>query len=97
MIHSNCFDFTDTNECLNENQCTGEHIKCNNIEGSYECICEEGFVKDSNGVCEIDVKGMFLIFVLSNGESFSFLSTRLKMLKCLSCSFILGFVVVAAV
>ncbi|KAL3982339.1 TLR4 regulator and MIR-interacting MSAP family protein [Acanthocheilonema viteae] len=46
----------DVNECLGKNRCSGEHIKCNNTEGSYECICEKGFVKDSNGVCEIDVK-----------------------------------------
>lgn len=54
--------FADANECLDENVCTGEHIKCNNTEGSYECICEEGFVKGSDGVCEIDVKGMLGFF-----------------------------------
>ncbi|EJD75709.1 latent transforming growth factor beta binding protein 4 [Loa loa] len=46
----------DVNECFDEDRCTGEHVKCNNTEGSYECICEKGFVKGSNGVCEVDIE-----------------------------------------
>ncbi|VDN81660.1 unnamed protein product [Brugia pahangi] len=46
----------DANECLDENRCTGEHVKCSNTDGSYECICEKGFVKGSKGICEVDVK-----------------------------------------
>uniref|UniRef100_A0A915PCI0 EGF-like domain-containing protein n=1 Tax=Setaria digitata TaxID=48799 RepID=A0A915PCI0_9BILA len=54
----------DVNECLGGNQCNGEHIQCNNTEGSYECVCEEGFVKGSDGACEVDVE----VHSASDGE-----------------------------
>ncbi|VDK78599.1 unnamed protein product [Gongylonema pulchrum] len=49
----------DVDECLEEGRCGGEHSKCINTEGSYDCTCEEGFVKNSNGACDIDVRGKF--------------------------------------
>ncbi|VDM97277.1 unnamed protein product [Thelazia callipaeda] len=46
----------DINECESENRCSGKHMKCHNLEGSYECVCEEGFVIDSKGNCKINVE-----------------------------------------
>lgn len=31
---------------------------CVNTEGSYDCECEKGFVKNADGMCTVDVQGM---------------------------------------
>lgn len=45
----NCVD---VNECEEEvtRPCTGEGEECQNTEGSYECVCADGFVPE-DGVC----------------------------------------------
>ena len=41
----------DMDECdLDLDDCDA-HAVCNNIESSFECICQDGYVMDSNEVC----------------------------------------------
>ena len=40
-------DYPDINECLNNAVCTGSHVSCINIEGSFVCVCEAGFARPS--------------------------------------------------
>ncbi|KAJ8039394.1 Fibulin-2 [Holothuria leucospilota] len=56
------YRFTDTTEtsCIDINECEeGSHgcdsrlyLVCFNMDGSYSCECEEGYTRDSQGVCE---------------------------------------------
>ena len=45
MRGANC---TDVDECLNVGKCVNGH--CVNSEGSYECLCPEGFELNPTGV-----------------------------------------------
>ncbi|KAK3595092.1 hypothetical protein CHS0354_043192 [Potamilus streckersoni] len=41
----------DQDECSNIGVCTGTHTYCLNNPGSYQCLCENGYAKDTNGSC----------------------------------------------
>ena len=41
----------DINECLSSHNCTGHNEVCENIVGSYRCICASGYRRDNNGNC----------------------------------------------
>ena len=40
----------DINECLDADAC-GDNASCENNDGSYSCICDDGFVKDDADEC----------------------------------------------
>ena len=47
---------SDVNECAGEAEepvCTGANEACENTDGSYRCICAEGYVR-KEGICEED-------------------------------------------
>ncbi|UMM29389.1 hypothetical protein L5515_011773 [Caenorhabditis briggsae] len=46
----------DVNECSNQSACTKDHEVCVNTIGSYQCDCEEGYKKDDEGKCQLDVE-----------------------------------------
>lgn len=48
----------DINECLNETICT-DNSKCTNKNGSYECICNNGFYKTDDGTCSVCKDGHY--------------------------------------
>lgn len=42
----------DINECEEDKSlCTGDKQHCENKDGTYECVCEEGFILDSENIC----------------------------------------------
>ena len=45
-MHFNCFVLLDINECAVENGGCGQI--CNNLPGTYECKCEDGYLLDTN-------------------------------------------------
>ena len=51
--HENCFLFSDVDECSDPNleECRANSV-CRNNEGSYECECNKGYIKNDNGDCE---------------------------------------------
>jgi len=44
-IGSNCDD--DENECVVGSASCGRHATCENTDGSYECVCEDGYLGDA--------------------------------------------------
>ena len=59
LLHKNakrltlCFA-SDVDECKQGNhQCKGTGQKCVNIQGSYECQCEEGYLKSGANNCKL--------------------------------------------
>ena len=45
---------SDVDECKQGNhQCKGTGQKCVNIQGSYECQCEEGYLKSGANNCKL--------------------------------------------
>ena len=43
----------DIDECaLLTDNCNENSSKCRNTEGSFECECLSGFVKNGNGICQ---------------------------------------------
>ncbi|KTF72755.1 hypothetical protein cypCar_00047404 [Cyprinus carpio] len=42
----------DEDECVVSPTACGDHAQCENTEGSYNCICNEGFKKSSVQTCE---------------------------------------------
>ena len=54
------FVILDINECEEDKTlCTGERQHCENNDGSYECICETGYVLDVENNCIPKPKGKF--------------------------------------
>lgn len=53
----------DLDECLEENKCTKANEHCINLVGSYRCECTEGYKRNKDQECEIDVEGLFNFFV----------------------------------
>ena len=53
----------DVNECLETPDICGANSTCSNTDGSYQCGCVEGFVKDN---CTDLCTGK-LTFIFSNG------------------------------
>lgn len=51
MIDGTCQDI---NECLDGTCGTGSDV-CFNTQGSFLCLCKEGFVRDGKGVCQPNV------------------------------------------
>ena len=47
----------DINECEGINDCTDPFSYCRNTEGSYECLCKEGF--NATGMLTITCVGKF--------------------------------------
>ncbi|XP_029427739.1 latent-transforming growth factor beta-binding protein 4 isoform X2 [Rhinatrema bivittatum] len=45
---------TDINECLNSSIC-GEHTMCQNLIGSYQCVCDQGYEGARDGRQCVDV------------------------------------------
>lgn len=43
---------SDEDECVVSPTACGDHAQCENTEGSYNCICNEGFKKSSVQTCE---------------------------------------------
>ncbi|CAF4428795.1 unnamed protein product, partial [Adineta steineri] len=41
----------DIDECLLSNNCTGNNEICENIPGSYKCICARGYRRDEHNNC----------------------------------------------
>ncbi|CAL1543309.1 unnamed protein product [Lymnaea stagnalis] len=41
----------DVDECTEHPEYCGEYTKCNNLNGSFECHCLEGFNQNSNATC----------------------------------------------
>ena len=69
------FLILDINECEEDKTlCTGERQHCENNDGSYECICETGYVLDVENNCIPKPKGkvfeyfLILSFVLLNPD-----------------------------
>ena len=55
------FVILDINECEEDKTlCTGERQHCENNDGSYECICETGYVLDVENNCIPKPKGKLL-------------------------------------
>ena len=42
----------DINECLMEDTCNATTENCINTEGSYACICKNGFLRNEDKLCE---------------------------------------------
>ncbi|RNA27933.1 hypothetical protein BpHYR1_013493 [Brachionus plicatilis] len=56
----------DANECLNENECQ-KNALCFNTEGSYKCVCKDGYI--GNGIfCEEEITKIFLRVIKILGE-----------------------------
>jgi len=45
-----CVVCIDTNECLEDNVCG--RGQCVNVDGGFECRCEDGYVPGADGTCE---------------------------------------------
>lgn len=48
----------DVDECKAEGdneRCKGEYEICVNTEGSFRCDCEVGYIRNKDGICEVDV------------------------------------------
>ncbi|GMT23685.1 hypothetical protein PFISCL1PPCAC_14982 [Pristionchus fissidentatus] len=48
----------DVDECKaegNNERCTGAYEVCFNTAGSFRCDCETGYIRNKEGVCEVDV------------------------------------------
>ncbi|UMM29391.1 hypothetical protein L5515_011773 [Caenorhabditis briggsae] len=58
----------DVNECSNQSACTKDHEVCVNTIGSYQCDCEEGYKKDDEGKCQLDVEGLKAATEQKNAE-----------------------------
>lgn len=41
----------DINECVDKDLCPGQHLRCENTVGGFECNCVSGFKKDSDELC----------------------------------------------
>jgi len=46
----------DVDECLEEGTCTKANERCINLVGSYRCECSEGFRRNKNHECELDIE-----------------------------------------
>ena len=46
-VDTNTYTHADVDECSGANDC--QQI-CINTEGSYECMCEQGFMLDADGI-----------------------------------------------
>lgn len=52
------FLLPDINECEEDKTlCSGDKQHCENNDGSYACVCEEGFILDSENNCIPKPKG----------------------------------------
>ncbi|KAK6470641.1 latent-transforming growth factor beta-binding protein 4 isoform X1 [Huso huso] len=47
-------DCVDINECVNDTVC-GDHAFCQNLIGSYQCLCDQGYKAGRNGRSCVDV------------------------------------------
>ncbi|MGH0151915.1 UNVERIFIED_CONTAM: hypothetical protein FKN15_020722 [Acipenser sinensis] len=47
-------DCVDINECVNDTVC-GDHAFCQNLIGSYQCLCDQGYEAGRNGRSCVDV------------------------------------------
>ena len=56
----------DVNECANTATpaCTGANEMCSNTAGSFTCLCEPGFTRDTNNACVGQYDENFLRFCL---------------------------------
>jgi len=45
------FNLTDIDECISMTKPCGNTSDCNNILGSYTCVCRQGFIADGSGYC----------------------------------------------
>lgn len=44
---------TDINECtVPSHTCTATHEQCRNTAGAFRCACVDGYVKNSEGICQ---------------------------------------------
>uniref|UniRef100_A0A914DWQ0 protein disulfide-isomerase n=1 Tax=Acrobeloides nanus TaxID=290746 RepID=A0A914DWQ0_9BILA len=46
----------DVDECADDNKCIKEHEECVNLVGSFRCACKEGYRRNSNDECELDIE-----------------------------------------
>ena len=70
-VHAPLYSFLlDRNECKLGHQQGGHncpaHSTCVNTIGSFECNCEDGFIKNANGRCEGILLKMFCAILLTN-------------------------------
>ena len=61
------FAYVDIDECIANNDTCDSLAECKNTDGSYECICPEGYKKDEN-TCEgrfnmLDLPVLFIISI----------------------------------
>lgn len=61
-----CF-VVDINECKKKSACA-KNAKCTNAEGSYSCICAQGYSGDGLNFC--DGKGFYILRSLIPGFQF---------------------------
>lgn len=56
----------DIDECVTTNQCV-KNSNCNNTEGSYQCLCAEGYVgdgrKDGEGCIQLPQSKKIIILI----------------------------------
>lgn len=56
IISCKCYGFcsADINECLHNttNDCDGLTSTCNDTDGSYECVCLDGFTAVDSRTCQ---------------------------------------------
>lgn len=54
----------DVDECLEENKCPKSNERCINLVGSYRCECSEGYKRNKDQECEINIEGLFDLILL---------------------------------
>jgi hypothetical protein len=62
--------FSDIDECSEGDKCTKQNEQCLNTDGAYKCECADGFKRNGQDDCELDVEGKIKIkthFILKFG------------------------------
>jgi len=49
-MYASLYVYVDTDECLQDNVCG--RGQCVNVDGGFECECEQGYVAGVDGTCE---------------------------------------------
>lgn len=76
---------SDVNECdTKEDECHKEAI-CNNIPGSYDCICKSGFTGNGKS-CEGQYGHLYYYFLLRNIILCAFLKTSMNAMELMIAS-----------
>ena len=58
--HLLCKDpFADVDECAENHTLCGDAMQCVNTDGSYQCDCYPGYMKDDTGVCRGEASNLW--------------------------------------